>query len=37
MKHIVKELHSYEIPEIIAVPIMLGSSDYLQWIEDETS
>ena len=24
--------HSYEVPEIIAVPIIAGSSDYLDWI-----
>ena len=29
----VKELHSYEVPEIIAMPIVGGSEDYIQWIE----
>jgi periplasmic divalent cation tolerance protein len=28
----VKRLHSYEVPEIIAVPIVSGSRDYLDWI-----
>ena len=28
----IKRLHSYEVPEIIAVPIVLGSRDYLDWI-----
>ncbi len=28
----VKRLHSYEVPQIIAVPIVLGSRDYLDWI-----
>ncbi|MDZ7725045.1 MAG: divalent-cation tolerance protein CutA [candidate division KSB1 bacterium] len=32
----VKELHSYEVPEVIALPILAGSDDYLQWIKDET-
>ena len=32
----IKELHSYEVPEIIAVPIVEGSRDYLKWIEEET-
>jgi len=27
-----KSLHPYEVPEIIAVPIALGSSDYLSWL-----
>ncbi len=26
------ELHSYDVPEIIALPIMAGSGSYLQWI-----
>lgn len=33
----VKELHSYEVPEIIALPIIGGSKDYLNWIEESTS
>lgn len=28
----IKELHSYEVPEIIALPIIAGSQDYLRWI-----
>jgi len=28
----IKSVHSYEVPEIIAVPILLGSRDYLDWI-----
>lgn len=30
----IKELHSYEVPEIIAIPILAGSQPYLQWISD---
>lgn len=30
----VKSLHSYKVPEIIALPITAGSADYLKWIED---
>ncbi len=33
----VKKMHSYETPEIIAVPIIDGSDDYLQWVSDETT
>jgi periplasmic divalent cation tolerance protein len=33
----VKKLHSYETPEIIAMPIVSGSSDYLEWITAETT
>lgn len=32
----VRELHSYEVPEIIALPIEAGSEDYLEWIKKET-
>lgn len=28
----IRELHSYDIPEIIALPILAGSKDYLNWI-----
>lgn len=34
---VTKELHSYEIPEIIALPIIGGSEDYLQWISKNVS
>ena len=32
-KH-VKQLHSYEIPEIIALPIVKGFKPYLEWISN---
>ncbi len=32
----VKQLHSYRVPEIIALPILVGSSDYLRWVFDST-
>ena len=28
----VRELHSYDVPEIIAVPILRGDEDYLNWM-----
>lgn len=28
----VKELHSYRVPEIIAVPVLEGALDYLDWL-----
>jgi periplasmic divalent cation tolerance protein len=30
---LVKKAHSYEVPEIIAVPIIGGSEEYLQWLD----
>ena len=32
----VKELHSYSVPEVIALPIEAGNADYLMWIAEET-
>ena len=29
----VKRMHSYEVPEIIALPIIGGSEDYLEWLD----
>ncbi len=31
---IIRENHSYEVPEIIALPILAGSPDYLSWIDE---
>lgn len=34
-KHILA-LHSYEVPEVIQIPIEQGSPDYLKWLEEST-
>jgi len=31
----IKAIHSYETPEIIALPITAGSREYLGWLRDE--
>jgi periplasmic divalent cation tolerance protein len=31
----VKKAHSYEVPEIIALPVIGGSREYLDWIDGE--
>ena len=28
----VKKVHSYQVPEVIALPIIAGSQDYLDWL-----
>ena len=33
----VKKLHSYDVPEIILLPIENGSNTYLQWLEKVTT
>ena len=32
----VKSIHSYDVPEILAIPILGGNPDYLDWIIEET-
>ncbi len=32
----VRELHSYDVPEIIALPIVDGSEEYLTWLREST-
>lgn len=32
----VKEIHQYENPEVIAIPIIGGSKEYTNWIDSET-
>lgn len=34
LERTVKRLHSYDVPEIIALPVASGSSDYLAWIDE---
>jgi len=31
----IQTVHPYEVPEIIVVPIMAGSRDYLEWLQGE--
>lgn len=30
----VRELHSYSVPEVIALPVLNGNPDYLRWIDE---
>jgi len=34
---LVKEVHSYDVPEIIAIPIIGGNPDYLEWVDGEVA
>jgi periplasmic divalent cation tolerance protein len=34
---LVQLYHSYDVPEIIALPILGGSNEYLDWIKEETT
>lgn len=33
----IRELHPYELPEVVAVPIVRGLDDYLEWVVEETA
>ena len=32
----IREIHPYELPEIIGVPVSMGLPDYLSWIDEYT-
>lgn len=32
---LVKKYHSYDVPEVIALPVIGGNPDYLEWIDKE--
>ncbi len=33
---VIKEIHSYNVPEFAVFPLTSPSNDYLNWIEEET-
>lgn len=33
----VKEMHGYEVPEVIAIPIVAGYKEYLNWLRKEVT
>jgi periplasmic divalent cation tolerance protein len=33
----IRRIHPYEVPEILALPIVAGSADYLNWLDAELS
>jgi periplasmic divalent cation tolerance protein len=33
----VKAAHSYDVPEVIAMPIIGGNPDYLKWVDESTA
>ena len=33
----IRELHSYDVPEVIGIPVCQGSQAYLDWIKKETT
>lgn len=35
VRRVIEKLHDYDLPELIVVPIIDGSPDYLVWLERE--
>ena len=33
----IKAMHSYDVPCVVAVPIVVGNPEFLQWIDSETA
>ena len=33
----IRGVHPYEVPEILALPVLDGSADYLTWLKEETT
>jgi periplasmic divalent cation tolerance protein len=36
LAQVIRQNHSYDVPDIVAVPIIEGTDDYLGWISAET-
>lgn len=34
---VINSIHPYEVPEIIGIPILFGSKEYLNWIDEVVS
>ena len=34
LEGLIRKLHSYEVPEIIALPVFAGSAQYLDWVQE---
>jgi periplasmic divalent cation tolerance protein len=35
IERVIRSLHPYEVPEILAVDILAGNADYLEWLDAE--
>lgn len=34
VEQVIREIHPYDVPEILAVPVVAGSAGYLKWVEE---
>ncbi len=37
LQEVIRENHPYDVPEILAVPVVAGHSDYIAWLESQVS
>ncbi|MEV6974565.1 divalent-cation tolerance protein CutA [Kitasatospora sp. NPDC093806] len=37
LERFIGERHEYDTPEVVAVPVVTGSSEYLEWVRAETA
>jgi periplasmic divalent cation tolerance protein len=37
LQEAIQQIHSYKVPEIIALPVIKGLPQYLEWVHRETS
>ena len=35
LEQAIRQVHPYKVPEILAIPVVLGSQDYLEWMDHE--
>jgi periplasmic divalent cation tolerance protein len=35
LEEAIREVHPYDVPEVLAVPVIAGSKDYLRWLDSE--
>jgi periplasmic divalent cation tolerance protein len=35
LEQAIREVHPYDVPEILAIPVVAGSQGYLEWLEHE--
>ena len=35
LEEAIREVHPYDVPEILAVPVVAGGRDYLEWLDGE--
>ncbi len=37
LEEVIRQLHPYTVPEIVAVPVVVGLPSYLRWVAEETT